>query len=93
MILYNHQTPGKFFDSFCGSAIYSPPEVLSKEYYIGPEVDIWSLGVILYAMVTGCIPWDGDTTSSQVEDAKRGNYSIPHYLSGGNFISIVSSIL
>ncbi|XP_017556866.2 testis-specific serine/threonine-protein kinase 6 [Pygocentrus nattereri] len=51
--------------TFCGSAAYAPPEVLSGVPYDPKKYDVWSLGVILYIMVTGCMPFD-DTNVSQM---------------------------
>mmetsp|Transcript_22696 Transcript_22696/g.31609 ORF Transcript_22696/g.31609 Transcript_22696/m.31609 type:complete len:313 (-) Transcript_22696:28-966(-) len=67
--------------SKCGTAIYSAPEILLEQSYIGPEVDIWALGVILYAMVTGCIPWVGNSLEEQLEHALIGDFCIPDYIS------------
>ncbi|KAI0230357.1 Serine/threonine-protein kinase [Massospora cicadina] len=53
-----------FFDqknalkTFCGSLQYSAPEIMRGDPYIGPEVDIWSIGVVLFAMLTGTLPFD-----------------------------------
>lgn len=49
--------PGKLFSTFCGSPIYAPPEIILEKEYLGPGVDIWSMGVILYALVNGQLPW------------------------------------
>lgn len=49
--------PGKLFSTFCGSPIYAPPEIILEKEYLGPAVDIWSMGVILYALVNGQLPW------------------------------------
>lgn len=49
--------PGKLFNTFCGSPIYAPPEIILEKEYVGPTVDIWSMGVILYALVNGQLPW------------------------------------
>lgn len=67
--LSNIMEPGRFLHTFCGSPLYSSPEIILETNYIGPEVDIWALGVILYAMVTGYLPWDGNTLKEQVHNA------------------------
>jgi serine/threonine protein kinase len=41
----------------CGSAMYASPEVIGGHHYRGPEIDVWSLGVILYVMLTGMMPY------------------------------------
>jgi serine/threonine protein kinase len=61
---------GRFLTSACGSPHYSSPEILVKGPYVGPEVDVWSIGVILFAMLTGCLPWDGDGTLNQINNSK-----------------------
>lgn len=53
----NIMTPGERFSTFCGSVSYVAPEIIKNIKYIGPEIDIWSLGVILYTLVCGRLPW------------------------------------
>jgi len=73
--------PGVLLESNCGSALYAAPEIIQKKKYIGPEVDIWSLGVVLYAMTTGCLPWAGKARKNQLDNIVIGNYVPPQGVS------------
>lgn len=79
--LSNIMEDGSFLKTSCGSPNYAAPEIVSGAPYAGPEVDIWSSGVILYALLCGCLPFDDENIPSLLRKIKSGLYAIPPYLS------------
>ncbi|SPO00014.1 related to protein kinase Gin4p [Cephalotrichum gorgonifer] len=76
-----HQTSGHRLHTACGSPHYAAPELLSGKKYMGDKADIWSMGVILYAMLAACLPFDDPDLVSMMETVKRGEYDMPEFLS------------
>lgn len=67
--------------TFCGSPCYCSPECLCRVQYDGRLSEVWSLGVILYAMVTGEHPWNITNTSIMLRQILKGSYTVPNFVS------------
>jgi serine/threonine protein kinase len=65
----------------CGSPIYAAPEVIYSEQYDGKPIDVWSLGVCLYVMATGSVPWTSCNQTQLFEQIKAGQFKVPTYVS------------
>ncbi|KAG5438258.1 hypothetical protein PCANB_003109 [Pneumocystis canis] len=79
--LSNLMTDGNFLKTSCGSPNYAAPEVISGKLYAGPEVDVWSCGVILYVMLVGRLPFDDEFIPTLFKKINGGIYTIPSFLS------------
>ncbi|XP_062925290.1 maternal embryonic leucine zipper kinase isoform X1 [Mobula hypostoma] len=65
----------------CGSPAYAAPELIQGKAYIGSEADIWSMGILLYALLCGFLPFDDDNMVTLYRKIMRGKYNIPNWLS------------
>jgi len=72
---------GELLQTACGSPNYAAPEVISGLQYSGPEADVWSCGVILYALLTARLPFDDNYLPHLFKKIKEGKFIMPTYLS------------
>ena len=61
---------------YCGSVHYSSPEIVGQKPYRGPEIDCWSMGVCLYTMVSGLMPFYGKTNGDVADMINEGRYPL-----------------
>ncbi|CAG9577109.1 unnamed protein product [Danaus chrysippus] len=77
----NEYTAGSPLSTWCGSPPYAAPELFEGRQYDGPKADIWSLGVVLYVLVCGALPFDGCTLSELRAVVLSGKFRIPYFMS------------
>eukprot|EP00158_Paraphelidium_tribonemae_P006029 Partr_v1_DN27636_c0_g1_i4_m65051 putative carbon catabolite derepressing protein kinase len=90
--LSNLMTDGDFLKTSCGSPNYAAPEVISGKLYAGPEVDVWSCGVILFVMLCGRLPFDEDYIPALFKKINEGLFTIPSHVSS-EARDLISSML
>lgn len=77
----NFYKEGELMDTWCGSPQYCAPELYLAQLYEGPNVDIWSLGVVLYVLVCGYLPFEAQVFNVLKAQIISGSYKIPFFLS------------
>ncbi|OJD11349.1 CAMK/CAMKL/GIN4 protein kinase [Emergomyces pasteurianus Ep9510] len=75
------QPAGHWLNTSCGSPHYASPEIIYGHRYQGDKADIWSCGIILFAMLSGYLPFDGGDLPSTLQLVKKGEYVFPPWLS------------
>lgn len=76
----------------CGTPNYVAPEVLAKQGYHGGPADVWSLGVVLYVVLAGCLPFDEDDLVSLFRKISAADYEAPPWLSD-EAVALLASML
>ncbi|KAK7039391.1 Non-specific serine/threonine protein kinase [Favolaschia claudopus] len=79
--LSNLYDPAGHLSTFCGSLYFAAPELLNAKVYTGPEVDVWSFGVVLYTLVCGKVPFEDESMPALHAKIKRGLVEYPVWLS------------
>lgn len=90
--LSNYMKDGEFLKTNCGSANYAAPEVISHTRYSGSEADVWSLGVILFVINSGYLPFDEPSLPLLYSKIKNCKYKIPYHFSS-NLSHLIESCL
>lgn len=75
------QPTGSLLETSCGSPHYASPEIVNGIPYDGSASDIWSCGIILYALLSGHLPFDDDNIRQLLNKVKVGKYKIPEHIS------------
>ncbi|XP_058379565.1 maternal embryonic leucine zipper kinase isoform X2 [Diceros bicornis minor] len=65
----------------CGSLAYAAPELIQGKSYLGSEADVWSMGILLYVLMCGFLPFDDDNVMVLYKKIMRGKYEVPKWLS------------
>ncbi|KAF2706541.1 serine/threonine protein kinase-like protein Kin1 [Pleomassaria siparia CBS 279.74] len=79
--LSNLFSPRNLLKTFCGSLYFAAPELLQAKQYTGPEVDVWSFGIVLYVLVCGKVPFDDQSMPQLHAKIKKGHVDYPPWLS------------
>lgn len=79
--LCGYVNDGQLMNTFCGSPSYCSPECLFGKEYDGKKSDVWSLGCILFTMVTGTLPWNCLNQGVMANQIRNGLYIVPDYIS------------
>ncbi|CAL8359954.1 unnamed protein product [Lota lota] len=74
------QVGDSLLETSCGSPHYACPEVIRGEKYDGRRADVWSCGVILFALLVGALPFDDDNLRNLLEKVKLGVFHMPHFI-------------
>jgi serine/threonine protein kinase len=79
----NFYQEDSLLDTFCGSPCYMPPEMIQGIKYPGPKVDVWGMGIILYSLITGQLPFTGEDVHELYQNIAKARFRCPHYVDAG----------
>lgn len=79
--LSNTYSHGELLKTACGSPCYAAPEMIAGKKYLGANVDIWSCGVIMFALICGFLPFEDPDTSKLYKKILSGEFKIPSFVS------------
>jgi serine/threonine protein kinase len=74
------QPSEKMLETSCGSPHYASPEIVSGKSYKGTASDIWSCGIILFALLCGRLPFDDPNIQKLLGKVRLGKFDMPDYL-------------
>jgi serine/threonine protein kinase len=80
--LCHSATPSALLETPCGTILYAPPELLLRQKYDGKLGDVWSLGVVLYAMMVGELPWASTNQQELCREICAGEFEVPMWVRG-----------
>ena len=75
-------------ETCCGSPAYAAPELVTGQNYLGAEADVWSMGVLLYALLCGFLPFDDENIGTLYKKIQEGVYEQPSWLSEGSLLML-----
>ena len=76
-----YNTKNELLSSACGSPSYAPPEMLSGKKYSASPVDVWSCGIVLFAMICGYLPFDDPDQNILFSKIIEGRFKVPEHVS------------
>lgn len=79
--LSNTFTSSELLKTACGSPCYAAPEMIAGKKYEGSKVDIWSSGIIMYALICGFLPFEDPDTSKLYKKILIGEFHMPEFIS------------
>ncbi|KAL6067644.1 MAP microtubule affinity-regulating kinase 1 [Balamuthia mandrillaris] len=85
--------PHDAMETACGSLTYAAPEVIAGKGYLGPKADVWSLGCVLYVLLTGSLPFDGANDFEVIPKIRKGKFQDSEYLDEGNMRELITCML